>query len=139
MSLLQSSLDCRAKHVCHSPPPRFSFASCLKRIKARGALNTFHSSWTQLMPSLSTFLPVVPMTLPDKPDALEYAARQGQVQAGILYQEPNAKRVFALFCKDYLHKKRRGWTISNGPSWRKNIRMNLDPMTCCGKKHRKAC
>ncbi|GFW42076.1 uncharacterized protein TNCV_1905341 [Trichonephila clavipes] len=35
---------------------------------------------------------VVPVTLPDKPDALEYAARQGQVRAGILYQEPTAKR-----------------------------------------------
>ncbi|GFT31121.1 uncharacterized protein TNCV_1851351, partial [Trichonephila clavipes] len=40
---------------------------------------------------------VVPVTLPDKPDALEYAARQGQVRAGIIYQEPTAKRVFVLF------------------------------------------
>ncbi|GFU51564.1 hypothetical protein TNCV_81981 [Trichonephila clavipes] len=67
------------------------------------------------------------MTLPDKPDALEYAARQGQVQADINYQEPNAKRVFVLFCKDHWHKKRRGWTISNGPSWRHSMRINLDP------------
>ncbi|GFV48871.1 uncharacterized protein TNCV_3956691 [Trichonephila clavipes] len=36
---------------------------------------------------------VVPVTLPDKPDALEYAARQDQVRAGIIYQEPTAKRV----------------------------------------------
>ncbi|GFV70266.1 uncharacterized protein TNCV_2513651 [Trichonephila clavipes] len=50
---------------------------------------------------------VVPVTLPDKPDELEYAARQGQVQAGIICQEPNAKRVFVLFCKDHWHKKRR--------------------------------
>ncbi|GFV10567.1 uncharacterized protein TNCV_4042881 [Trichonephila clavipes] len=49
---------------------------------------------------------VVPVTLPDKPDALEYAARQGQVQAGIIYQEPTAKRVFVLFCKDHWHKKK---------------------------------
>ncbi|GFW77791.1 uncharacterized protein TNCV_2805381 [Trichonephila clavipes] len=35
---------------------------------------------------------VVPVTLPDKPDALEYAARQGQVRVGIIYQEPTAKR-----------------------------------------------
>ncbi|GFU44903.1 uncharacterized protein TNCV_4234371 [Trichonephila clavipes] len=35
---------------------------------------------------------VVPVTLPDKPDALEYAARQGQVRAGIIYQEPTTKR-----------------------------------------------
>ncbi|GFW23888.1 uncharacterized protein TNCV_945721 [Trichonephila clavipes] len=48
---------------------------------------------------------VVPVTLPDKPDALEYAARQGQVQAGIIYQEPTAKRVFVLFCKDHCIKK----------------------------------
>ncbi|GFT15276.1 hypothetical protein TNCV_277821 [Trichonephila clavipes] len=34
---------------------------------------------------------VVPVILPDKPSALEYAARQGQVRAGIIYQEPNAK------------------------------------------------
>ncbi|GFX53930.1 hypothetical protein TNCV_1154611 [Trichonephila clavipes] len=33
---------------------------------------------------------VVPVKLPDKTDALEYAARQGQVRAGIIYQEPNA-------------------------------------------------
>ncbi|GFT36627.1 uncharacterized protein TNCV_3979261 [Trichonephila clavipes] len=45
---------------------------------------------------------VVPVTLPDKPDALEYAVRQGQVRAGIIYQEPTAKRVFVLFCKDHL-------------------------------------
>ncbi|GFX16713.1 uncharacterized protein TNCV_2388571 [Trichonephila clavipes] len=48
----------------------------------------------------------VPVTLPDKPDALEYAARQGQVRAGIIYQEPTAKRVFFLFCKDHWHKKK---------------------------------
>ncbi|GFX23078.1 uncharacterized protein TNCV_360921 [Trichonephila clavipes] len=40
---------------------------------------------------------VVPVTLPEKPDALEYAARQGQVHACIIYQEPNMKRVFVLF------------------------------------------
>ncbi|GFV00752.1 uncharacterized protein TNCV_1385711 [Trichonephila clavipes] len=49
---------------------------------------------------------VVLVTLPDKPDALEYAARQGQVRAGIIYQEPTAKRVFVLFCKDHWHKKK---------------------------------
>ncbi|GFX74696.1 uncharacterized protein TNCV_3121261 [Trichonephila clavipes] len=48
---------------------------------------------------------VVPVTLPEKPDALEYTARQGQVRAGIIYQEPNAKRVFVLFCKNHWHKK----------------------------------
>ncbi|GFX36787.1 uncharacterized protein TNCV_5036231 [Trichonephila clavipes] len=36
---------------------------------------------------------VVPVTLPDKPEALDYAARQGQVRAGIIYQEPTAKRL----------------------------------------------
>ncbi|GFX54685.1 uncharacterized protein TNCV_3632421 [Trichonephila clavipes] len=49
---------------------------------------------------------VVPVTLPDKPDALEYAARQGQVRAGIIYQEPTAKRVFVLFCKDHWHRRK---------------------------------
>ncbi|GFT18430.1 uncharacterized protein TNCV_4059341 [Trichonephila clavipes] len=45
-----------------------SLASCLKRIKARGALNTFHSSWTRLMPSPSTFLPLwCPCRCPIKP------------------------------------------------------------------------
>ncbi|GFT38513.1 hypothetical protein TNCV_4883391 [Trichonephila clavipes] len=38
--------------------------------------------------------------------ALEYAARQGQVRAGIIYQEPTAKRVFVLFCKDHWHQKK---------------------------------
>ncbi|GFW24885.1 uncharacterized protein TNCV_3846191 [Trichonephila clavipes] len=72
---------------------------------------------------------VVPVMLPDKPDAYEYAPRQGQVRAGIIYLEPNTKRVFVLFCKDNWHKKRRGWTFTNGPSWRKSMRMNLDPTT----------
>ncbi|GFS93739.1 integrase catalytic domain-containing protein [Trichonephila clavipes] len=49
---------------------------------------------------------MMPVTLPEKPDALEYAARQGHVRACILYQEPNTKRVFVLFCKDNWHKKK---------------------------------
>ncbi|GFX70571.1 uncharacterized protein TNCV_875451 [Trichonephila clavipes] len=48
---------------------------------------------------------VVPVTLPNKSNALEYAARQAQVQPGIIYQEPNAKCVFVLFCNDNWHKK----------------------------------
>ncbi|GFT56510.1 uncharacterized protein TNCV_3508561 [Trichonephila clavipes] len=72
---------------------------------------------------------VVPVTLPDKPDAFEYAARQGQVRAGIIYLKPTAKREFVLFCKDHCHQKRRGWTISNGPLWRQSMSMNLDPTT----------
>ncbi|GFY09804.1 uncharacterized protein TNCV_3697661 [Trichonephila clavipes] len=43
---------------------------------------------------------VMPMTLPEKPDALEYAAWQGQVRVCIIYQKSNTKRVFILFCKD---------------------------------------
>ncbi|GFX82807.1 hypothetical protein TNCV_1699261 [Trichonephila clavipes] len=39
---------------------------------------------------------VVPVTLPYKPDALEYDSRQGQVRAGIIYQEPKAK-LWTLF------------------------------------------
>ncbi|GFW38786.1 uncharacterized protein TNCV_3881531 [Trichonephila clavipes] len=72
---------------------------------------------------------VVLVKLPDKPDALEYAARQGQVRVSIIYQEPTAKRVFFLFRKEHWHKKRRGWTISNGPSWRQSKPTNLDPTT----------
>ncbi|GFT99924.1 uncharacterized protein TNCV_1079641 [Trichonephila clavipes] len=49
---------------------------------------------------------VVPVMLPDQPDAFEYAARQGQVRAGIIYQEPTAKRVFVFFCKDHWHQKK---------------------------------
>ncbi|GFU30683.1 uncharacterized protein TNCV_109321 [Trichonephila clavipes] len=64
---------------------------------------------------------VVPVTLPDKPDALEYAAWQGQVRAGIIYQEPTAKRVFVLFCEDHWHQKRRGWTISNAVMEAKHV------------------
>ncbi|GFS54587.1 uncharacterized protein TNCV_2749021 [Trichonephila clavipes] len=49
---------------------------------------------------------VVPVTLPEKPDALEYAARPGQVCACIIYQEPNTKRVFVVFCKDNWYQKK---------------------------------
>ncbi|GFU08772.1 uncharacterized protein TNCV_991221 [Trichonephila clavipes] len=49
---------------------------------------------------------VVPVTLPDKSDALENAARQGQVRAVIIYQESNTKPVFVLFFKDHWHKKK---------------------------------
>ncbi|GFX48218.1 uncharacterized protein TNCV_3931681 [Trichonephila clavipes] len=49
---------------------------------------------------------VIPVTLPEKPDALVYAAQQGHVRACILYQEPNAKRVFVLFCKDHWYQKK---------------------------------
>ncbi|GFX19213.1 uncharacterized protein TNCV_3013571 [Trichonephila clavipes] len=49
---------------------------------------------------------VMRVTLPEKPDALEYAARQGHVRACIIYQEPNTKRVFVLFCKDNWYQKK---------------------------------
>ncbi|GFY09881.1 uncharacterized protein TNCV_3698431 [Trichonephila clavipes] len=49
---------------------------------------------------------VMPVTLPEKPDALEYAARQGHVRACIIYQEPNTKRVFVLFCKKTIGTKK---------------------------------
>ncbi|GFT30169.1 uncharacterized protein TNCV_3466481 [Trichonephila clavipes] len=49
---------------------------------------------------------VMPVTLPEKPDALEYAVRQGHVRACIIYQEPNTKRVFVLFCKDNWYQKK---------------------------------
>ncbi|GFW79325.1 uncharacterized protein TNCV_2477321 [Trichonephila clavipes] len=70
---------------------------------------------------------VVPLTMPEKPDALEYAARERKVQAGLIYQETNTKRVFVLFCKEHWHKKRLGWTISNVQSWRQSMLKNLDP------------
>ncbi|GFX06215.1 uncharacterized protein TNCV_642601 [Trichonephila clavipes] len=49
---------------------------------------------------------VMPVMLPEKPDALEYAARQGHVRACIIYEEPNTKRVFVLFCKDNCYQKK---------------------------------
>ncbi|GFT68131.1 uncharacterized protein TNCV_372741 [Trichonephila clavipes] len=49
---------------------------------------------------------VMPVTLPEKPDALTYAARQGHVRACIIYQEPNTKRVFVLFCKGNWYQKK---------------------------------
>ncbi|GFW24877.1 uncharacterized protein TNCV_3846111 [Trichonephila clavipes] len=49
---------------------------------------------------------VVPVTLLEKPDALEYAAQRGHVHACIIYQEPNTKRVFVLFCKDNWYQKK---------------------------------
>ncbi|GFW97539.1 uncharacterized protein TNCV_880361 [Trichonephila clavipes] len=70
---------------------------------------------------------VVPVTLPDKPVALEYSGRPGQVRVAIIYQDTNAKRVFVVFCKEHWHKKRRGWTISNGQSRKQSMRTNLDP------------
>ncbi|GFU33767.1 uncharacterized protein TNCV_7601 [Trichonephila clavipes] len=50
---------------------------------------------------------VVPEKLSEKPEALEYAARQGQVRACIIYKEPNTKRVFVLFCKDNWYQKKK--------------------------------
>ncbi|GFW97541.1 hypothetical protein TNCV_880381 [Trichonephila clavipes] len=47
-----------------------------------------------------------PVTLPDKPVALEYSGQQGQVRAAIIYIERNAKRVFVVFCKEHWHKKK---------------------------------
>ncbi|GFW27945.1 uncharacterized protein TNCV_768251 [Trichonephila clavipes] len=49
---------------------------------------------------------VMPVKLPEKPDALEYVARHGQVHACIIYQEPNTKRFFVLFCKDKWYQKK---------------------------------
>ncbi|GFV75631.1 hypothetical protein TNCV_2240801 [Trichonephila clavipes] len=46
--------------------------------------------------------------LPQKPDALEYAARQGKFRACIVYQEPNTKRFFVLFAKTIGTKKDAG-------------------------------
>ncbi|GFV07124.1 integrase catalytic domain-containing protein [Trichonephila clavipes] len=40
---------------------------------------------------------VVPVTLPKKPDSLEYVAQQGQVKACIIYQKPYTKRCLYYF------------------------------------------
>ncbi|GFT98853.1 uncharacterized protein TNCV_3792631 [Trichonephila clavipes] len=47
-----------------------------------------------------------PVTMPEKPDNLEYAAWQGQVRACTIYQEPNTKRVFVLFYKNNWSRKK---------------------------------
>ncbi|GFU21219.1 uncharacterized protein TNCV_4671141 [Trichonephila clavipes] len=60
---------------------------------------------------------VMPLMLPEKPDALEYAARHGQVRACIIYQEPNTKRVFVLFSKANWCQKKTRCIISSVPSW----------------------
>ncbi|GFT03742.1 uncharacterized protein TNCV_411371 [Trichonephila clavipes] len=94
---------------------------------------------------------VVPVTLPDKPDALEYAARQGKVGAGIIYQEPTAKRVFVLFCKDHWHKKKT-WLDNfkravmkakhvnefrpNDVMWEKNIQRPVEKSRQTAQKYR---
>ncbi|GFV43708.1 uncharacterized protein TNCV_1270811 [Trichonephila clavipes] len=74
---------------------------------------------------------VVPVTLPENPEVLEYAARPGQVRACIIYQEPNTKRVFVLFCKD-------NWCRANPNLFRRSFepydqmlyhRMMLEPHT----------
>ncbi|GFQ90939.1 uncharacterized protein TNCT_124141 [Trichonephila clavata] len=103
-----SSLDCRARYVYHSPPtsqPHFSLASNLKRIKG-GLVSTLLLSCSMDAFPEHLSSTVVPVTCPEKPDASEYAAWQGQVRAGILYQEPHAKRVFTLFCKDHWYQKK---------------------------------
>ncbi|GFR15155.1 hypothetical protein TNCT_284161 [Trichonephila clavata] len=61
-----SSLDYRARHVCHSPPtsqPPFSLASCLKRIKGELVSTLLLSCSMDAFPEhLSST--VVPVTLP---------------------------------------------------------------------------
>ncbi|GFT15468.1 hypothetical protein TNCV_3264811 [Trichonephila clavipes] len=57
-----------------------------------------------LLEHISTM--VMPVTRPEKPESLEYAARQGQVRACNIYQEPNTKRVFVLFCKGNWYQKK---------------------------------
>ncbi|GFX02357.1 uncharacterized protein TNCV_2285241 [Trichonephila clavipes] len=83
---------------------------------------------------------VVPVTLPEKPDALEYAARQGQARAGIIYQETNAKRVFVLFCKDHWHKKKT-WldNFKRAVMEAKHANEFRPNEVMWEKKHRKAC
>ncbi|GFV24762.1 hypothetical protein TNCV_882301 [Trichonephila clavipes] len=49
---------------------------------------------------------VMPVTLPEKTDALVYAARQGHVRACILYQEPNTKRSVCLVLQRQLASKK---------------------------------
>ncbi|GFU39664.1 uncharacterized protein TNCV_2802631 [Trichonephila clavipes] len=79
---------------------------------------------------------VVPVTLPEKPDALEYAAQQGQVRAGIIYQEHNAQCVFVLFCKDHWHRNNGQFqTCSHGAKNTNEFR----PNEMMRGKHRKAC
>ncbi|GFU55850.1 uncharacterized protein TNCV_2255411 [Trichonephila clavipes] len=76
---------------------------------------------------------VMPVTLPEKPDALEYAARQGHVRACIIYQEPNTKRVFVLFCKDNWYQKK---TLLD--NFKRAIfeakHVNSGPTMSCGRK-----
>ncbi|GFS95422.1 hypothetical protein TNCV_409851 [Trichonephila clavipes] len=48
---------------------------------------------------------VVPVTLPDKPDALEYVARQGQVRAGITTKSPPPNGCLFCFVKTIGIKK----------------------------------
>ncbi|GFU74776.1 hypothetical protein TNCV_2431661 [Trichonephila clavipes] len=73
------------------------------KIKKKPRLDFSHQSIT--MDQIDAFpehisRTVMSVTLPEKPDALQYAARQGQVRGCINYLEPNTRRVFVLFCKD---------------------------------------
>ncbi|GFV49959.1 uncharacterized protein TNCV_1392401 [Trichonephila clavipes] len=61
---------------------------------------------------------VMPVTLPEKPDALEYAARQGHVRACIIIRNPTRNGCLYCFAKTIGTKKRRCWIISSVPSWR---------------------
>ncbi|GFU84685.1 hypothetical protein TNCV_2791881 [Trichonephila clavipes] len=104
--------------------------SCLK-VKKKTRLDASHQSIT--MDKIDAFFEpisttVMPVTLPEKPDALQYAARQGQVHACIIYQEPNTKRVFVFFVNAIGTKKRRWWIILSEPSWRQStLRCRANP------------
>ncbi|GFS51598.1 hypothetical protein TNCV_550081 [Trichonephila clavipes] len=102
MSLLQSdtmsSLDCRARHMGHSPPPHPSYFSLMTYILSeKYKSESCFEHFSFVMDPIDAFPEHISTTVtPEKPDALEYASWQGQVRAGIIYHEPNENGVCSV-------------------------------------------
>ncbi|GFV10559.1 hypothetical protein TNCV_4042801 [Trichonephila clavipes] len=78
---------------------------------------------------------VMPVTLHDKPDGLEYAAPQGQVRAGTIYQEPNTqRRVVEKNIERPVEKSR--WTAQK---YRQEDDLHLRQHIFCQKRQPLAC
>ncbi|GFU53774.1 hypothetical protein TNCV_3472201 [Trichonephila clavipes] len=104
-----SSLDCRARHVCHSPPPHaIPFFNRILSEKYKSERCFEHFSF--VMDPIDAFpehisTTVVPVTLPDKPNALEYAARQAKSKLASSTKSPTQNVCLSCFVKTIGIKK----------------------------------
>ncbi|GFV91787.1 hypothetical protein TNCV_2974591 [Trichonephila clavipes] len=72
---------------------------------------------------------VVPVTLPDKPMRWNMLLGWAKSELASSTKSPPPNECLFCFVKTIGIKKRRGWTISNGPLWRQSMPTNLDPTT----------